>query len=332
MINTRKLLQSILDNIDNVNSIDELNIIKSKYFGKNGFITNKLRFLKYINHNDKLFYGKIFNDFKKLIILNIKIKEKFLFNYKNLKIIDYTLPSRGYRIGSLHPVTLTIKRIESFFVKLGFNVVLGREVEDEYHNFDALNISIDHPARDMHDTFYFTDGMLLRTHTSSVQIREMLSSNPPFKLVSLGKVYRCDYDNTHTPMFHQLECLIIDKDVTFLYLKSLINDFLNNFFVKNLITRFRASYFPFTEPSAEVDIECFNCLGKGCKLCGDSGWIELLGCGMVNPIVLSNCNIDHKVYSGLAFGIGIDRLSMLYYNIDDLRLHFENNIDFLEQF
>ena len=331
MINMKFILQVFLDKIDSVDNVDDLIAIKSLYFGKKGFINNKLKTLKHINHDNKLFYGKIFNDLKKIILLNIKIKEKFLFDLKKVNSVDYTLPSRGYSLGFLHPVTLTIKKIENFFVKLGFNVVFGPEIEDEYHNFDALNISIDHPARDMHDTFYFFDGSLLRTHTSSVQIREMLSSYPPFKLISLGKVYRRDYDNTHTPMFHQLECLIVDKNINFLYLKNLINEFLNNFFNKNLVTRFRSSYFPFTEPSAEVDIECFNCLGNGCKVCGNSGWIELLGCGIVNPIVLSNCNINHEIYSGLAFGVGIDRLSMLYYNIDDLRLHFENNIDFLEQ-
>ncbi|QQG46665.1 MAG: phenylalanine--tRNA ligase subunit alpha [Candidatus Azosocius agrarius] len=331
MINIRALLLNILNNVDKFDNIDDLNVFKSIFFGKNGIITKKLKFLKYNSHEYKLFYGKIFNEFKTLSLLNIKIREKFLFYYKNLNVIDYTLPSRGYKMGSFHPVTMTIRKIESFFLQLGFRIVSGPEMEDEYHNFEALNISSDHPARDMHDTFYFTNGKLLRTHTSAIQIREMLSSVPPFKLISLGKVYRRDHDNTHTPMFHQIEGLVVDKDITFLYLKNLINEFLENFFTKKLITRFRSSYFPFTEPSMEVDIECFNCYGKKCKLCSYSGWIELLGCGIVDPIVLNNCNIDHEIYSGIAFGVGIDRLSMLFYNIDDLRLHFENNVEFLEQ-
>ncbi|HFL8794876.1 MAG TPA: phenylalanine--tRNA ligase subunit alpha [Candidatus Azosocius sp. HAIN] len=332
MTNFKYLLQSVLDKIDKIDKIDDLNLLKIKYFGKNGFITKKLKFLKNINYNYRLSYSKILNNLKKLIFLNIKIKEKFLLGIEKTNYIDCTLPSRGYKMGSFHPVTITIKRIESFFLKKGFKIALGPEIEDEYHNFDALNISSYHPARDMHDTFYFNNNNLLRTHTSSVQIREMLSCNPPFKLISLGKVYRRDYDNTHTPMFHQIEGLIVDKNVTFIDLKHLISDFLSNFFGKELPIKFRSSYFPFTEPSAEVDVKCFNCFGDGCKICKESGWIELLGCGVVNPIVLNNCNVDHEVYSGLAFGVGIDRLSMLYYNIDDLRLHFENNLYFLEQF
>lgn len=332
MVNVKVLVNSILYDLDKVNTVDELNFFKSKYFGKDGFIINKLKYIKYVDNIYRVFYSVVFNEFKRLLILNIKNKENFFNNVNNLKNMDYTLPSRGYTLGSLHPITLTIRKIEDFFGKIGFNIVFGPEIEDEYHNFDALNISYNHPARDMHDTFYFFDNLLLRTHTSSVQIREMLNSKPPFKLISFGKVYRRDFDNTHTPMFHQVEGLIVDKDITFLYLKNLINEFINNFFQKNLVTRFRSSYFPFTEPSLEVDIECFMCFGKGCKVCSESGWIEVLGCGMVNPIVLANCNIDHEIYSGLAFGIGIDRLSMLFYNIDDLRLFFDNNIAFLKQF
>jgi phenylalanyl-tRNA synthetase alpha chain len=220
----------------------------------------------------------------------------------------------------LHPITLTLQRIESLFQQIGFDVVEGPEVEDDYHNFEALNIPEHHPARAMHDTFYFPDGRLLRTHTSSVQIRIMQNDKPPFRFIAPGRVYRCDSDMTHTPMFHQVEGLIVDENVTFAELKGLLIDFLEIFFEKELEIRFRPSYFPFTEPSAEVDIM------------GERGWLEVLGCGMVHPNVLNNVGIDPEKYTGLAFGMGVERLAMLYYGVDDLRSFFDNDLRFLEQF
>ena len=230
------------------------------------------------------------------------------------------MPGRGTKRAGLHPITLISQRIESLFQQIGFEIVDGPEVEDEYHNFEALNIPEHHPARAMHDTFYFGDGRLLRTHTSSVQIRIMQNDSPPFRFIAPGRVYRCDSDMTHTPMFHQVEGLIVDKQVTFSELKGLLINFLEIFFEKELKVRFRPSYFPFTEPSAEVDIE------------GKDGWLEILGCGMVHPNVLRNVAIDPEKYTGLAFGMGVERLAMLYYGVDDLRLFFDNDLQFLEQF
>ncbi len=234
--------------------------------------------------------------------------------------VDITLPGRGQQSGGLHPITLTLQRIESLFAQIGFEVCTGPEIEDDYHNFEALNIPAHHPARAMHDTFYFKDGLLLRTHTSSVQIREMKSRKPPLRFIAPGRVYRCDSDMTHTPMFHQVEGLLVDRNVTFAQLKGLLQDFLERFFEKPLRVRFRPSYFPFTEPSAEVDIM------------GERGWLEVLGCGMVHPKVLENVGIDSREYTGLAFGMGVERLAMLRYGIDDLRIFFENDLRFLKQF
>ena len=233
---------------------------------------------------------------------------------------DITLPGRGQRSGGLHPITQTLERIEDLFTQIGFEIVEGPEIEDDYHNFEALNIPAQHPARAMHDTFYFNNNLLLRTHTSSVQIRVMKKGKPPFRFIAPGRVYRCDSDMTHTPMFHQVEGLLVDEHVTFTELKGLLVDFLEHFFDRELQIRFRPSYFPFTEPSAEVDIM------------GENGWLEILGCGMVHPNVLANVGIDAEKYTGLAFGMGVERMAMLYYGVDDLRLFFDNDLRFLEQF
>jgi len=238
------------------------------------------------------------------------------------EIIDVTLPGRSKGRGSLHPVTQVKLHINDYFSRLGFDVVEGPEIETEFYNFEALNIPSHHPARAMHDTFYFGDGRLLRTHTSPVQIRTMESRQPPFRLIAPGRVYRCDSDVTHTPMFHQVEGLLIDKQATLAGLKGLLHDFFAHFFGRELAIRFRPSYFPFTEPSAEVDIECTQCSGKGCRSCKFTGWLEVLGCGMIHPAVLTAVNISPKDYQGWAFGMGIDRLAMLYYGIDDLRMMF----------
>lgn len=246
--------------------------------------------------------------------------------------IDVTLPGRGQTTGGIHPVTHTMERMEAFFAAIGFEVVEGPEVEDDYHNFEALNIPAHHPARAMHDTFYVDEHTVLRTHTSPVQVRVMESQEPPLKIICPGRVYRCDSDLTHSPMFHQVEGLLIDEQSSFADLKGLIERFLQVFFEKDLEVRFRPSFFPFTEPSAEVDIQCVNCGGEGCRVCSHTGWLEVLGCGMVHPKVLEYSNIDPEKYSGFAFGMGVERLAMLRYGVNDLRLFFDNDLRFLEQF
>lgn len=246
--------------------------------------------------------------------------------------LDVTLPGRGQLPGGLHPVTRVLERIEDFFTNVGFTVADGPEVEDDFHNFEALNIPSHHPARAMHDTFYFDANRLLRTHTSPVQVRVMESQQPPIRIVCPGRVYRCDSDLTHSPMFHQVEGLLIDENVSFADLKGVIEDFLRVFFEKELQVRFRPSYFPFTEPSAEVDIQCVMCSGQGCRVCKQTGWLEVLGCGMVHPQVLKNCGIDPDKYQGFAFGMGVERFAMLRYGVNDLRLFFDNDVRFLRQF
>ncbi len=247
--------------------------------------------------------------------------------------IDVTLPGRSASVGGLHPITRTIERMEDFFAAIGFEVVEGPEVEDDYHNFEALNIPAHHPARAMHDTFYVDDTTVLRTHTSPVQVRVMETTEPPLRVICPGRVYRCDSDLTHSPMFHQVEGLLIDEQSSLGDLKGLIEDFLHAFFERDdLSVRFRPSFFPFTEPSAEVDIQCVACGGDGCRVCSHTGWLEVMGCGMVNPKVFQYSNIDAEKYSGFAFGMGVERLAMLRYGINDLRLNFDNDLRFLEQF
>ncbi len=246
--------------------------------------------------------------------------------------VDVTLAGRGNLPAGLHPVTRVMNRITEFFTQAGFQVASGPEVEDDFHNFEALNIPSHHPARAMHDTFYFDAHRLLRTHTSPVQIRVMEQQKPPIRIVCPGRVYRCDSDLTHSPMFHQVEGLLIDENVSFAQLKSVIQNFLRVFFEKDLAVRFRPSYFPFTEPSAEVDIQCVMCDGHGCRVCKQTGWLEVLGCGMVHPQVLKNCGIDSEKYSGFAFGMGVERFAMLRYGVNDLRLFFDNDLRFLAQF
>ena len=246
--------------------------------------------------------------------------------------IDVTLPGRSCTAGGIHPVTRTLERMEDFFIAIGFEVVEGPEIEDDYHNFEALNIPAHHPARAMHDTFYVDEHTVLRTHTSPVQVRVMESQQPPLKIICPGRVYRCDSDLTHTPMFHQVEGLLIDEHSSFADLKGVIEAFLREFFEKELEVRFRPSYFPFTEPSAEVDIQCVNCGGSGCRVCSQTRWLEVMGCGMVHPKVFEHSGIDTERYSGFAFGMGVERLAMLRYGVNDLRLFFDNDLRFLEQF
>jgi phenylalanyl-tRNA synthetase alpha chain len=246
--------------------------------------------------------------------------------------IDVTLPGRGQSVGGLHPVTRTRLRIEAIFRRAGFTVAEGPEVEDDFHNFEALNIPANHPARAMHDTFYFGDGRLLRTHTSPVQIRAMRLQGVPIRVIAPGPVYRRDSDVTHTPMFHQVEGLVLDEDVSLANLKGILTGFAEHFFEKPRGLRFRPSYFPFTEPSAEVDIQCVLCDGAGCRICKQTGWLEILGCGMVHPNVLTACGVDATRWQGYAFGMGIERLAMLRYAVNDLRMFFENDLRFLAQF
>ena len=320
-----KLQVQALSEINSASDLKQLDQIRVNYLGKKGRLTEQLKLLGELPIEERPKAGQIINDIKIEIQEALESRKKALAGKKleeNIKKghIDVTLPGRGLKRAGLHPITLISQRIESLFQQIGFEIVDGPEVEDEYHNFEALNIPEHHPARAMHDTFYFGDGRLLRTHTSSVQIRVMKNDSPPFRFIAPGRVYRCDSDMTHTPMFHQVEGLVVDKLVTFSELKGLLINFLEIFFEKELKVRFRPSYFPFTEPSAEVDIE------------GKDGWLEVLGCGMVHPNVLKNVGIDPEKYSGLAFGMGVERLAMLYYGVDDLRLFFDNDLQFLEQF
>jgi phenylalanyl-tRNA synthetase alpha chain len=325
MNDTKKLQAQAIAEIEAATDLSLLDQIRVNYLGKKGLLTQQLKQLGKLPAEERPQAGQVINHAKVAVQEAIEFRKASLEDeLLNEKIkqgsLDITLPGRGGERAGLHPITLTLQRIESLFQQVGFDVVEGPEVEDDYHNFEALNIPAHHPARAMHDTFYFPDGRLLRTHTSSVQIRMMQNDKPPFRFIAPGRVYRCDSDMTHTPMFHQVEGLIVDETVTFAELKGLLIDFLEIFFEKELEIRFRPSYFPFTEPSAEVDIM------------GERGWLEVLGCGMVHPNVLKNVDIDPEKYTGLAFGMGVERLAMLYYGVDDLRLFFDNDLRFLEQF
>ncbi len=303
-----------------------LDAVRVDFMGKKGRLTELLKGLGKLSAEERPAAGQKINVAKQQIQDALHARGEFLREQElNAKLasetIDVTLPGRGQGLGGLHPVSRTIKRIESFFGELGFSVKSGPEVEDAFHNFDALNIPANHPARADHDTFYFNPDVMLRTQTSGVQIRTMEAEQPPLRIISPGRVYRNDYDQTHTPMFHQVEGLMVDKNVSFTDLKGILHDFLHNFFEEDLQIRFRPSYFPFTEPSAEVDV-----MGKNGK------WLEVLGCGMVHPNVLRSVNIDPEVYTGFAFGMGVERLTMLRYGVNDLRAFFENDLRFLKQF
>lgn len=315
----------------------ELESLRVKLFGKKGELTELLKNVSQLSVEERPIYGKEINLIKQELQHLLEEKEKDVHQREmQAKLaresIDVTLPGRGENIGSLHPVTRVLRRVTELFSSMGFTVEQGPEIEDEFHNFEALNIPSHHPARAEVDTFYFPNGYLLRTHTSPVQIHVMQRQGPPLRIITPGRVYRRDSDHTHTPMFHQLEGLLVDEQCTFADLKGMLQLFFNRFFETELRLRFRPSYFPFTEPSAEVDIEHQLCEGQGCRTCGYSGWLEVLGCGMVHPNVLKNVDIDPQRYSGFAFGLGLDRLAMLRYGVDDLRLFFENDLRMLEQF
>jgi len=319
------------------NDLRVLDDVRVEYLGKKGVITQQLKALGKLDSAQRPSAGKIINEVKVSIQgcveqRRTQLKAAQLDSRLASGRVDVTLPGRGQTRGSLHPVTRTIERIEAFFASVGFSVEEGPEIETEHYNFEALNIPSWHPARAMHDTFYFADGTLLRTHTSPVQIRVMEQREPPFRIIAPGRVYRCDSDLTHTPMFHQVEGLMVGENVSFVELKGILYDFARCFFESELALRFRPSYFPFTEPSAEVDVQCVMCGGDGCRVCSHSGWLEVLGCGMVHPKVLENVGIDNERYTGFAFGMGVERFAMLRYGVNDLRLFFDNDVRFLEQF
>jgi phenylalanyl-tRNA synthetase alpha chain len=317
--------------------LQQLDQVRVDYLGQKGSITALLKQLGTLPAEERPKAGAEVNRVKQILQDEISARktvmetEALAARLAN-ESIDVTLQGRGQTIGGLHPVTRTIERISAIFESVGFDTVEGPEIESDYHNFEALNIPSHHPARAMHDTFYITENTVLRTHTSPVQVRVMQSNTPPLKVICPGRVYRCDSDLTHTPMFHQVEGLLIDKGISFADLKGVIADFLQVFFEKDLDVRFRPSYFPFTEPSAEVDIQCVICGGSGCRVCKQTGWLEVMGCGMVHPNVLANCKIDTEQYTGYAFGLGVERLAMLRYGVNDLRLFFDNDLRFLEQF
>lgn len=323
--------------IEAVNDLTALQAIRVDFLGKKGRLTEVLKQVVHLSVEEKPLIGQIVNQVKRDINDQIEtklfaLKEQALLEKLAAEKIDVTLSGRCNEVGSRHPVSQIKQRINDYFGRLGFDIVDGPEIETDFYNFTALNIPEHHPARAMHDTFYFGDGTLLRTHTSPVQIRTMEQRKPPLRLIAPGRVYRCDSDLTHTPMFHQVEGLLIDETASLASLKGVLQQFFSELFDRNLGIRFRPSYFPFTEPSAEMDIECTQCAGKGCRTCKFTGWIEVGGCGMVHPNVLKTVNISTDTFQGWAFGMGIDRIAMLYHTIDDLRLMFENDLTFLNQF
>jgi phenylalanyl-tRNA synthetase alpha chain len=326
--------KSIASAID-LKALDDSRVL---FLGKKGELTDLLKGLGKLSKEERPVMGGAINEAKVKIQNLIESRKEELEEVARQKRlleerIDVTLPGRNIEKGGLHPITQTLHHIQNIFAKAGFEIEIGPEIEDDFHNFSALNIPEHHPARAMHDTFYFDANTVLRTHTSPVQIRTLQRQKPPVRVIAPGKVYRCDSDVTHTPMFHQVEGLIVDKEASFAQLKGLLIDFLRAYFEKDdLKVRFRPSYFPFTEPSAEADIECVICGGDGCRVCKKSGWLEVLGCGVVHPNVLSAVKIDPNEFSGLAFGMGVERLAMLRYSVNDLRLFFENDIRFLNQF
>ncbi len=319
-------------------SLGALEAERLRWLGKKGLLTGLLKGLGSLPATERPEAGAAINSAKLAISEALESRHRALADADLARAIeaeklDVTLPGRGQAMGGPHPVTRTLERLCALLTLIGFEIVEGPEVEDDYHNFEALNIPAHHPARAMHDTFYFDTHTLLRTHTSPVQIRTLKAHAPPLRIIAPGRVYRCDSDLTHTPMFHQIEGLMVDEEVSFADLKGVLEDLMRRFFEQeDLALRFRPSYFPFTEPSAEVDIRCVMCGGIGCRVCGESGWLEVLGCGMVHPKVFEQVGVDSERYLGFAFGLGVERLTMLRYGVNDLRLFFENDVRFLAQF
>ncbi len=330
-----KIVTTALELIAATSTSAALEQIRTQMLGKKGQLTELLKTVGSLPPKQRSVTGDLINKAKQQLLTVLQersnaLSQLALVEKLRTEAIDVTLPGRSFTgIGSFHPVSRVRERLEQLYLSLGFKLVEGPEIEDDYHNFAALNFPPDHPARAMHDTFYFADGSLLRTHTSTVQIRAMETSALPLRIITPGRVYRCDSDQTHTPMFHQLEGLVVDDSCTFADLKGHLHEFMLRFFERDLTVRFRASYFPFTEPSAEMDVSCFCTERESCRVCGGTGWLEVLGCGMVHPNVLSMCGIDAEKYTGFAFGIGMDRLAMLRYGIDDLRKFFENDLRFM---
>ena len=323
-----------LAEVTDLRALDELRVA---YLGKKGVITAALKTLGQLPPQERRQAGETINAAKHRLQTALEVRRQARIEAQEVtrlarEAVDVTLPGRRAFVGTLHPITRTLARIEALFEASGFEIAEGPEIEDDYHNFEALNMPAHHPARAMHDTFYLEDGLLLRTHTSPVQIRIMETRRPPLAILAPGRVYRRDSDLTHSPMFHQVEGLRVDEGISFAHLRGVVDGFLRAFFEReSLKTRFRPSYFPFTEPSAEVDIACVHCQGRGCRVCKQTGWLEVMGCGMVHPNVFKHVNVDTVRYSGFAFGLGVERLAMLRYGVDDLRLFFENDLNFLRQ-
>ncbi len=333
----KELHSQSLVSIDQTGSLKELEELKIHLFGKKGVLTEVLKNLGELSPEERPLYGKAANETKQLLLSHIDTKkclleEQVLEHELQNESLDITLPSQRVSLGKKHPLNRLIEEIMCIFYRLGFSRKEGPDIETDYYNFEALNINADHPSRDMHDTFYFQPGLLLRTHTSPVQIRVMEREHPPLKIVVPGKVYRCDADVSHSPVFHQVEGLYVDRKVTFSELKGTLDFFLKELFGPAQKTRYRPSYFPFTEPSAEVDVECIQCQGKGCSVCKHTGWLEILGSGMVNRKVFRGVGYDPDTVTGFAFGLGVERIAMLKYRIPDIRLFYENDIRFLRQF
>jgi len=335
--NLEEILSQGMQALAESTDLTQLDQVRVSYLGKKGAFTLQMKELGKLDPDQRRSVGQVINKAKgefqqKLEETKTAMQQAALDERLASESVDVTLPGRGQSVAGLHPVTITLRRISKIFASVGFNVVEGPEIEDDYHNFEALNIPAHHPARAMHDTFYFDPHTVLRTHTSPVQIRAMEANKPPLKVIAPGRVYRCDSDVTHTPMFHQVEGFLVDSDVSFADLKGVVYEFLRAFFEKDIEVRFRPSYFPFTEPSAEVDIECVMCDGEGCRVCGHTGWLEVMGCGMIHPEVFKSVDINSDEFTGFAFGMGVERLAMLRYGINDLRMFFENDLKFLEQF
>ncbi len=326
------LKQSFCEELDQVHRAEDIEPMRVKYLGRKGALTSILRQMGSLGPEERPRIGALSNKLKNFIEQALADKLDDLKRVSTAGGIDVTLPGRTPRRGGIHIINSVISELEDIFMSLGFTIASGPEVEDDYHNFEALNIPEHHPARDMQDTFYFDKGILLRTHTSPVQIRVMEKTGLPVRIIAPGKVYRCDSDVTHTPMFHQIEGLWVEEGITFAHLKGVLYEFIHRLFGTDVPLRFRPSFFPFTEPSAEVDIGCIMCKGKGCRVCGNSGWHEILGSGMVDPEVYKYVDIDPESVTGFAFGLGIERIAMLKYGIDDIRLFYENDLRFLSQF
>lgn len=331
------LLQAGLSDIADANNSKDLEGVRVQLLGKQGSVTAQLKTIGALAPEDRSAFGAAVNRVRVELTTALESRSVAIAEVERQadiesQRVDVTLPGRGVAPGGLHPVTRTLRKIERIFLRAGFSIAYGPEIEDDFHNFEALNIPKNHPARAMHDTFYIDPETVLRTHTSPVQVRYLEDHSPPVNIIAPGRVYRCDSDVTHTPMFHQLEGLAVDTDISFGDLKGILIFFLQEFFERDLPVRFRPSFFPFTEPSAEVDMGCVFCDGSGCRICGQSGWLEVLGCGMVHPEVFTQVGIDNERYTGYAFGLGIERLAMLRYGVNDLRVFFENEISFLRQF